>query len=206
MADAPQGAETGAAVDLLQQVRATIDDRLPGALAGDDGSRPEPALLVAVDRLVEVCRLLKEDPALEFRLPLHVTAVDWLTREPRFDLVYELRSLKLKGRVRLKVRLADTAPAGGGVYADVAAPTMAEMPVLPSVSGVWPGMACHEREVFDLSGIRFEGHPDMRRILMPSDWEGHPLRKDYVSFGEPVKFTDRGSFAPDSAVPRGAPD
>jgi NADH-quinone oxidoreductase subunit C len=65
-------------------------------------------------------------------------------------------------------------------------------------------MGYQEREVFDLFGIEFEGHPDLRRILMPIDWEGYPLRKDYVSFGEPVKFTDRGSFPPDSAVPRGS--
>ncbi|HEV1998477.1 MAG TPA: NADH-quinone oxidoreductase subunit C, partial [Candidatus Dormibacteraeota bacterium] len=79
------------------------------------------------------------------------------------------------------------------------------LPSVPSLTSVWPGMNWLEREAYDLCGIDFTGHPDQRRLLMPIDWEGHPLRKDYMSFGEPVKFTDRGSFPPDAAVPRGAP-
>jgi NADH-quinone oxidoreductase subunit C len=147
--------------------------------------------LLDASRLVETCRLLKEDQRLRFTLPLFCTAVDWLDREPRFDVVYQLRSLHLNAAVRLKVLVGESA---GG------------LPEVPSVAGVWRGMAWQEREVYDLFGIEFMGHPDLRRILMPPDWEGHPLRKDYVSFGEPVRFTDRGAFQPDAAVPRGAPD
>jgi NADH-quinone oxidoreductase subunit C len=124
-------------------------------------------------------------------MPVFCTAVDHLDRQPRFDLVYQLRSLDLGATVRLRVRVADDE---------------AGLPRVPSVSGVWRGMNWQEREVYDLFGIDFTGSPDQRRLMMPDDWEGHPLRKDYISFGEPVKFTDRGSFPPDAAVPRGAPD
>jgi NADH-quinone oxidoreductase subunit C len=175
----------------LEHVRAAVEGRLAGAVSGIDGVLPEGALLVPRDRLLEVCELLKGDPALQFSLPLFCTAVDWLEREPRFDLVYQLRSLTRGTTIRLKVGV----PEGLG-----------EAPWVPSTASVWQGMGWQEREVFDLFGIDFRGHPDLRRLLMPVDWEGHPLRKDYISFGEAVKFSDRESFAPDSAVPQGAPD
>jgi NADH-quinone oxidoreductase subunit C len=175
----------------LEQVHGVIAAKLPGALAGFDGTTPEGALRVERDRLVEVCRLLRDDDALQFKLPLFCTAVDWLDREPRFDLVYQLRSLKRGTTIRLKVGVPETP---------------GEMPWIPSTTGVWQAMGWLEREVYDLFGIDFKGHPDQRRLMMPVDWEGHPLRKDYISFGEAVKFSDRESFAPDSAVPRGAPD
>ena len=166
-----------------------LGERVPGARVVLDGVPPEGALLVDVEHLVEACQALKHDDRLQFRLPLFCTVVDWLEREPRFDLVYQLRSLHLGASLRLKVRVKDRLDAH---------------PRVPSLTGVWKGMGYQEREAFDLFGIEFDGHPDMRRILMPIDWEGHPLRKDYVSFGEPVKFSDRGSFPPDAAVPEGS--
>jgi NADH-quinone oxidoreductase subunit C len=172
-------------------VRGVIAAKLPGVVVSDDGTTPEGALRVDRDHLLEVCRLLRDDEALQFKLPLFCTAVDWLDREPRFDLVYQLRSLKRETTVRLKVGVPE-APG--------------EMPWIPSTTGIWQAMGWLEREVYDLFGIDFRGHPDQRRLMMPMDWEGHPLRKDYISFGEAVKFSDRESFAPDSAVPRGAPD
>ncbi|MGH7371900.1 MAG: NADH-quinone oxidoreductase subunit C, partial [Candidatus Methylomirabilales bacterium] len=81
-------------------------------------------------------------------------------REPRFEVVYNLYSISRADRIRVKVRVLDGTE-------------------VPSVTGVWPTANWHEREVFDMFGIRFAGHPDLRRILMPEDWEGHPLRKDY---------------------------
>jgi len=155
-----------------------------------EASRPEGALLLSAQRLVDAARVLRDDPRLQFKLPLFVTAVDWLDREPRFDIVYQLRSFHLDTSVRFKLGLEDSRDG---------------LPSMPSLTSVWPGMNWLEREAYDLCGIDFTGHPDQRRLLMPIDWEGHPLRKDYVSFGEPVKFTDRGSFPPDAAVPRGAP-
>jgi NADH-quinone oxidoreductase subunit C len=175
----------------LEQVQRVLAARLPGVVLGLDGTSPEGALLVERDRLVEVCMLLRDDESLQFRLPLFCTAIDWLDREPRFDLVYQLRSLGRGTTIRLKVGVPE--PVG-------------ELPWIPSTTAVWQAMGWLEREVYDLFGIDFKGHPDQRRLMMPVDWEGHPLRKDYISFGEAVKFSDRESFAPDSAVPRGAPD
>ena len=89
------------------------------------------------------------------------TAVDWLPSEPRFQVSYHLLSHRLKERIRLSVHLS------------------AADPTVPSITQVWPSANYYEREIFDLFGIRFEEHPNMRRIMMPDDWKGHPLRKDY---------------------------
>jgi NADH/F420H2 dehydrogenase subunit C len=118
------------------------------------------SIVVAASRLPEIAAHLRSAPSAEFDACSDVTATDWPPRSPRFDLIYCLYSTRLHHRVRLKIRVAD---------GDAA----------PSVSGVWPGASWLEREVFDLFGIPFEGHPDLRRILMPDDWQGHPQRKDY---------------------------
>src|SRR3989442_10324016 len=107
-----------------------------------------------------------------FRLLTDLTAVDRHPAQPRFDVIYVLTSVEQHARIRFMVHLA----------ADQ---------TMPSATSLWPGANWLEREVFDLFGIRFDGHPDLRRILMPDAWEGHPLRKDYVSFGEPVIFSDQ---------------
>ncbi|HEV3230813.1 MAG TPA: NADH-quinone oxidoreductase subunit C [Candidatus Dormibacteraeota bacterium] len=190
-ATAQQAPQIETAAGALSTARRVLDERLPGAVLGLDGVPPEGALLIAAGQLVAAARVLKEDERLRFTLPLFVTAVDHPDREPRFDLVYQLRSLDLKDTIRLKVGVADSFDG---------------LPRVPSLCAVWRGMNWLEREVYDLFGIDFEGSPDQRRLLMPDDWEGHPLRKDYISFGEPVRFTDRGSFPPDAAVPHGAPD
>jgi NADH-quinone oxidoreductase subunit C len=120
-------------------------------------------LTIYVDRadIREACVLLKEDAACPFNFLSDVTCVDWYPSEPRFEIVYHLLSIPKKERVRLKVRLNSASPA------------------IESLTSVWPGANYFEREVFDLFGIRFTGHPYLRRILMPEDWEGYPLRKDY---------------------------
>ncbi len=117
-------------------------------------------LVVAPGRLLDVAAHLRDRSGAEFDACSDVTAIDWPPRPERFDVVYSLYSTRLRHRVRLKVRVPD----GGAA---------------PSVSGVWPSANWLEREVFDLFGIRFDGHPDLRRILMPDDWQGHPQRKDY---------------------------
>lgn len=106
-------------------------------------------------------RALRDDPALGFDVLTDLTAVDYLGRTPRFEVVYQLNSLPHRHRLRVKV----------GVPGDD--------PELPSASSVWNSALWAEREVFDLFGIRFTGHPDLRRILMYPEFEGHPLRKDY---------------------------
>jgi NADH-quinone oxidoreductase subunit C len=109
----------------------------------------------------EACALLKEDAACPFNFLSDITCVDWYPAEPRFEVVYHLLSIPKKERVRLKVHLNSASP------------------VVESLTSEWPGANFFEREVFDLFGIRFTGHPYLRRILMPEDWEGYPLRKDY---------------------------
>jgi len=109
----------------------------------------------------EVCVLLRDDADCPFNFLADVTCVDWFPSEPRFEVVYHLLSISKKERVRLKVRVEGSSPA------------------LDSVTAVWPAANYFEREVFDLFGVRFAGHPYQRRLLMPEDWEGHPMRKDY---------------------------
>lgn len=117
-----------------------------------------------VDRahLVQVATFLKSDPELLFDMPIDCTAVDWLgRREPRFDVVYHLYSTVRHHRIRLKI------------------PVTAEDPSCPSLTSLWRGMNWHEREAWDLYGIRFVGHPKLKRILLYDEFVGHPLRKDY---------------------------
>jgi NADH-quinone oxidoreductase subunit C len=123
--------------------------------------REEMTIYVERGSIREACVQLKEDPACPFDFLSDVTCVDWYPQEPRFDVVYHLLSIPKKERVRLKVRLNSASP------------------VVESLTSIWPGANYFEREVFDLFGIRFSGHPYLRRILMPEDWEGYPLRKDY---------------------------
>ncbi len=123
--------------------------------------REEMTIYVERGALREACALLKEDSTCPFNFLSDITCVDWYPREPRFEVIYHLLSIPKKERVRLKVRLNSASPAG------------------ESLTSLWPGANYFEREVFDLFGIRFTGHPYLRRILMPEDWEGHPLRKDY---------------------------
>jgi NADH-quinone oxidoreductase subunit C len=121
---------------------------------------------IAPERLVEACRLLKHERQFE-RLST-VTAVDRYPSQPRFEVVYHLQSITRKQRLRLKCRLPG------------------EQPEIDSATAVWRSANWFEREVFDLFGIRFRNHPDLRRIMMPDGWEGHPLRKDYPVTGPNV--------------------
>jgi NADH-quinone oxidoreductase subunit C len=121
---------------------------------------------IAPEKLVEACRLLKHE--LKFERLSTVTAVDRYPSQPRFEVVYHLQSIARKERLRLKCRLSG------------------EQPEIDSATAVWRSANWYEREVFDLFGIRFRNHPDLRRIMMPEDWEGHPLRKDYPVTGPNV--------------------
>jgi NADH-quinone oxidoreductase subunit C len=148
------------ASDLIAALAPVVPDVAYVALSPAD-EHLNPTILVPAGALVQSCRALRTTPGLEFVAFSNVTAADFHpTREPRFDVVYHLVSPHRRARVRLKVQLAD----GESV---------------PSVTGEWPGAGWPEREVYDLFGIEFDGHDDLRRLLMPDDWEGHPLRKDY---------------------------
>ncbi len=137
----------------------------PQAIEDAQVFRGELTVFIRRQSLVRVCEYLRDAPGVSFKFLADLTAVDRYPNEPRFEVVYHLLSLESCQRVRLKVRL----PGGD--------------PIVDSVVPVWPGANAQEREVFDLFGIRFDGHPDLRRILMPEDWEGHPLRKDYPTEG-----------------------
>jgi len=123
--------------------------------------RGETTVVVPRERLVRVAEYLAGEPSLVFSFLSDITTVDRYPIEPRFEVNYHLLSLERRERLRLKVRVPGSEA------------------VVPTVTSVWPTANWHERENFDLFGIRFEGHPDLRRILMPDDWEGYPLRKDY---------------------------
>lgn len=123
--------------------------------------RDELTIWVARGSIRDACALLRDDPACPFDYLSDVTCVDWYPQEPRFEVVYHLLSISKKERVRLKVKLEGASPA------------------LESITSIWPAANYFEREVYDLFGVRFTGHPYLRRLLMPEDWEGHPLRKDY---------------------------
>jgi NADH-quinone oxidoreductase subunit C len=131
--------------------------------------RGELTIVVRKEDIVPICRFLRDDPELLYNFLSDLCAVDYLERKPRFDVVYNLYSIQKNDRVRLKVQVDDDE-------------------AIPSVTSVWSTANWHEREVFDMFGIRFEGHPDLRRILMPEDWEGHPLRKDFPLTKEEVMF------------------
>ncbi|MGH9561147.1 MAG: NADH-quinone oxidoreductase subunit C, partial [Terracidiphilus sp.] len=125
----------------------------------------ETTVVVARDHLFQVARFLTTEPSLNFSFLSDIATVDRFPLEPRFEVNYQLLSIDLRVRLRLKVKLSGSDA------------------VLPSVFSIWPTADWHERENFDLFGIRFEGHPNLRRIVMPDEWEGYPLRKDYPTEG-----------------------
>jgi NADH-quinone oxidoreductase subunit C len=118
------------------------------------------SIIVSAQKLLEVGRHLRDTPEGAFDFLSDVTATDWPPRPQRFDVVYCLYSTSLRHRVRMKVRAAESEP-------------------VTSVTSIWPAANWLEREVYDLFGVNFTGHPNRRRILMPDDWQGHPQRKDY---------------------------
>jgi NADH dehydrogenase I D subunit len=150
-----------------------LKEHFPQAVVEPSGFRGEATVAVRPADLLPFCRFLRDDPDLAYDLCLFVSAVDQLDLgcSPRFVAVYQLYSLEHRHRLRLRVPLSGDPPA------------------VDSVSSVWPAANWHEREVFDLFGIHFRGHPELRRILLPHDWAGHPLCKDYPLGGEPVQFT-----------------
>ena len=154
---------------------ASLQESVPGARCEPGASNDlQPTIYVSRDELPSVARMLREGADLRFDFLAELTAIDLSPRDPRFEVVYVLVSLERRARVRLKVRLA-----GGDAH-------------VGTVSGIWPAANWLEREVWDLFGVVFDGHPDPRRLLMPEDWEGFPLRKDYPV---QVKLTPRTTEA-----------
>ena len=146
------------AKDVIDALKARFPRIVTDDYVGPGG---DDVCFVRKDQIVEVCRFLKEDPRLAFNMAPYVTAVDYLGQEPRFEVVYNLYSTSKNHRVRLRVKVAE------------------EDAVLASVTGVWRGADWFERYCFDMYGIRFTDHPDLRRLFMYDEFVGHPLRKDY---------------------------
>lgn len=158
----------------VDRLKARFSDSITGA----NFEAIDPWIEVAPEGLVEVCRYLRDESDLRFNMLNCISAVDYfepdpkkaakLDWQPHLEVVYHLWSLPHKTSLVLKVMLPRWKNGREG-----------ELPEVPSVTSVWRTADWHEREVYDLSGVMFTGHPDLRRILCPEDWEGYPLRKDY---------------------------
>jgi NADH-quinone oxidoreductase subunit C len=150
-----------------------LTERFTDAVQEVSEAHGEVTLVVSREQIVDICRWLKEDVDLRYDLLMDIGGVDYLGREPRFEVVYHLYSVPHNRRLRLKVRVPES---------DL---------VVPSVTSVWSTANWHEREAFDMLGIRFADHPDLRRIYMPDDYPGYPLRKDFPTLGPEVEVNPR---------------
>jgi NADH-quinone oxidoreductase subunit C len=148
----------------MESLGQTISNALAGAVTGHSVAHGELTLQANVGDIVKVVRFLRDDPRCQFWCFIDVTAIDWPGRERRFDVVYHFLSPKQNSRVRVKVEASETS-------------------AVPSIIDVFPGADWFERETYDLYGVLFTGHPDMRRLLTDYGFEGHPLRKDFPLTG-----------------------
>jgi len=148
-----QLAETSAVARLLAWNRDAVESA--------KFDRDELSITIQRSCIREACAILRDDSALKFSFLSDVTCVDWYPSEPRFEMVYHLLSMLRRERLRLKVQLSSSDA------------------IVDTVTSLWPAANFFEREIFDLFGVGFYDHPYLRRILMPEDWEGYPLRKDY---------------------------
>lgn len=140
--------------------------------------RGELTIHVEPDQVAKVCRLLRDDAALRFELCSNVSGVDYPDRLQRLHVVYELASMTFRRHVRLETGVSDADPH------------------VASVTEVYPTADWQEREAYDMFGVIFDGHPNLTRVLMPDDWEGHPQRKDYPLGGIPVEYKNDAEIPP----------
>jgi len=168
------------------ELAALVAERLGPAHVSTGRFRDEITLVVPGERNLEVLRMLRDAP---HGAPVltDLTAVDRFPAEPRFEVVYLLTWYAPPMRIRVKARVGSADP------------------VIASAVPLWAGADWLEREVYDMFGIRFEGHPRLARILMPDDWEGHPLRKDFPLTEEPVAFIGHTPKTPSQIIPKTAP-
>jgi NADH-quinone oxidoreductase subunit C len=151
-------------MDTLENLGQAVRSALAGAVTGHEVRYGELTLTANAADIVRVAAFLRDDPACQFVNMTDVTAVDWPSREKRFDVVYHLLSPKLNQRIRVKVSTDEDTP-------------------VTSATAIYPGADWFEREVYDLFGVVFDGHPDLRRILTDYGFDGHPLRKDFPMTG-----------------------
>ncbi|WP_119073090.1 NADH-quinone oxidoreductase subunit C [Aggregatilinea lenta] len=155
----------------LDSVVNALKSAFPDAIEDVQVFRGDTTVIVSRERLLDICRYCRDTEGLEYDFLSDVAGVDYYPAEPRFGLAYSLYSMNRNASLRLKLMLPG------------------EDPVVDSVTPVYPAANWQEREYLDLLGITFTGHPDPRRILLPDDWEGHPLRKDYPLGYETVQFS-----------------
>ena len=148
----------------LAELGEAIGAALPGAATGFDVAFGELTVRANASRIVDVMTFLRDDPRCRFACIIDITAIDWPSREKRFDVVYHLLSPRKNQRIRVKVEADETTP-------------------VPSVIDVFPGANWFERELYDMYGVLISGHPDMRRLLTDYGFDGHPLRKDFPLTG-----------------------
>ncbi len=160
---------------MVDKVRAFFHSRFADAVIKEDDFRGQQSFYIKPDRLLEICQALLEDGELEVRYLSDITSLDWLNHDEekngRFEVVYNLYSIPNRYRFFIKVRLPG------------------DQPTVQSLTGLWSSANWLEREVFDLMGIGFEGHPNLTKILTPDDLEGHPLRKDFPLTWEVPAFS-----------------
>jgi len=161
-----------------EEMASIVEEKFPGRLKAKILEALDPFFVVEASDLLEICRFLRDEPRLRFELLNCISGVDYLEPDakkapkagfdPHLEVVYHLSSFTHRHRIVLKVllpRWKDDKPG--------------ELPEVPSVTSLWKAADWHEREVYDLTGVWFVGHPDLQRILLSDDWIGHPLRKDY---------------------------
>ena len=146
----------------MNKAVALLEEKFPDEVVEVVEFRGDTTIEVKPERIVDICTALKDGHDTGFKYLSMIAGMDYSPASPRFGLVYNLYSHKHHDRITLKTRLADD-----------------QAPAIDSVAQVWSTANWHEREAYDMMGIRFNGHPDLRRILMPADWVGHPQRKDY---------------------------
>ncbi|BCY05145.1 NADH-quinone oxidoreductase subunit C [Actinoplanes sp. L3-i22] len=162
----PYGGYFDDVYDALEEAYPALSDAIEKVVV----DRAELTLHIRAEKVTDVCQVMRDDESLRFELCSSVDAVDYLgSDERRFHIAYQLTSMTYRRRVRLEVAVADGVP-------------------VPSVTGIYPTADWQEREIYDMFGVVFPGHPNLTRILMPDDWEGHPQRKDYPLGGVPVEY------------------
>ena len=154
----------------IQKLKARFPDAVTETYQGPGG---DDVAVVLRERIGEICRFLKDDAELRFDMAPYITAVDFMGSSPRFEVVYQMYSTVKNHRIRLRVGVPESDP------------------VVASVTGIWKGANWYERYCWDMYGIRFEGHPDPRRLYMYEEFEGHALRKDYPLRGRQPLVPER---------------
>ncbi len=156
---------------VVEKAVAKLQRELGESVLSVEEFRGQTSVTLDREAIVNACQILRDDPDLDFNFLAALTAVDYWPSEPRFKIVYQLYSLANKEFIGLRVQLSN------------------ESPEISTIESIYPNANWHEREVFDMFGVTFKDHSDQRRIIMPYDWEGHPLRKDYPLGYEEVQFT-----------------